>query len=219
MRSRVAHRVAALARRAVGRPAAILCAAVLLGMALPAHAFPAPKFSIAGGYVWPASPGSFTDRWNAGAAASAALSFRLDTRLAVSLEAGMYRLNFDTNTYESQLAGDFPGVQVTGNDVTVFPVTVGGEFSLTGWGNTRPYVAAGCGFYQVSVSDGSVTGTGAGAVEFPDLTDQAFGVRAGVGVRTLVTPSITLFADVTVHYAWVSPDPLALVPLRVGVRF
>jgi hypothetical protein len=204
---------------AARRLAAALLAATLFGSALPARALPLPKFSVAAGYAWPVAPGSFTDFWNAGAAVSAGVSFRIDTRFALWAEAGAYRHGFDAGAFASQRAVDFQGVQVTGNDVTIFPVTAGVEYSITGWGNTRPYVTAGGGFYQVSVSDANTAGVDLTAVDFPDITDQAFGVRGGFGVRTLVTPRMTLFADVTIHYAWVSPDPLAFMPLRAGLRF
>ena len=106
-----------------------------------------------------------------------------------------------------------------GNDLQVVPVTVGADIALTAWGNTRPYVTAGLGYYSVSVTAPQTSGPGADDVTLPDPSDDAFGARLGLGVRTLVTPAVTLFFDATYHAAWTSPDALGFVPLRVGLRF
>jgi hypothetical protein len=80
-------------------------------------------------------------------------------------------------------------------------------------------LTAGLGYDHVGRTDPAASGPGAANVEFPDLTGDAFGLRAGAGVRTLVTPTVILFADVCWHHAWTSPEAISFVPVRLGLRF
>jgi len=197
----------------------LLALGALLLFVSPAGAQLPVKFSVAGGWTFPTGPSSVTDYWNGGGAIAAAASLRASARALVWLEVGYYRHEFDSDAFESAIRDQHPNVNVSGNDVQVIPVTVGADIALTGWGNTRPYVTAGLGYYDISVTKPETSGPAAADVELPDPSDDAFGARIGLGVRTLVTPAVTLFFDVSYHAAWTSPDALGFVPLRVGMRF
>lgn len=177
------------------------------------------KAEIAGGWSSPVTPSSFTDAWNGSAALSVALHFRPNARLGAWAEVGWFRHRFDTEAYEKSIAATFPGVNVSGNDLQVVPITAGIEWSLTSWGNTRPFVSVGLGYDWISGTDPRASGPGANNVTFPAPPGDAFGTQVGLGVWTLVTPTVALFADVGYRVAWTSPDALGFVPVRIGVRF
>jgi opacity protein-like surface antigen len=177
------------------------------------------RVSVAGGWTFPVEPSDITDVYGGSYALAVGLHFRTAEQLGVWGEIGYYRHEFDTDAFEAAISDLFPGVNVDGNDIYIVPITAGVEYSLNAWGNTRPYVTGGVGFYQVSVTDPSASGPNAGNVDFPDATDNGFGIQVGAGVRTLVTPTLTLFLDATYHRAWISPDPLGFVPVRIGLRF
>lgn len=191
---------------------------VLAAAAASAQSLPV-RIALGGGFTSPVGSAAVTDSWNGGWALSAGLHYRTLDRVGVWLEAGYYRHLFDSDAFESTLRAQFPTVHVNGNDLAVVPLTAGAEVALTGWGNTRPYATAGLGYYHVSVTTPSASGTAADFVRFPDPSDDAFGARAGLGVRTLVTPSATLFLDATYHAAWTRPESIAFVALRSGLRF
>lgn len=197
---------------------ALVLAAFLFGVPSARAQLPV-KFSIAGGWNFPAGPASITDFWTGGGTVAAGLSLRASSRVLAWAEVGYYRLEFDADAFESTIRALYPDVNVSGNDLQVIPVTVGAAMALTGWGNTRPYVTAGLGYYSISVTSPQTSGPGADDVALPDPSDDAFGACFGFGVRTLVTPAATLFFDVTYHAAWASSDALGFVPLRVGLRF
>jgi opacity protein-like surface antigen len=177
------------------------------------------KVGVAGGWTLPVEPSAVTDSWNGGMALGLSVHFRSGARLGGWAEVEYHRLGFDSGAFEASIAGPFPGVNTSGNDLYVVPLTAGIEYSLTGWGNTRPYVTAGLGYYWFEVTEAEASGPASDGVQFPDPSDDGFGVRGGLGVRTLVTPAITLFLDVSYHRAWASPDPIDLVPMRIGLRF
>jgi hypothetical protein len=198
---------------------AILGVTPLLALAAPARAGLPVRFSLAAGWTFPVAPSSISDLWNGSAAFAAGATWRATSRVAIWADVGYYRHAFDTDAYESTISDLFPNVNASGNDLQVVPVSIGADVALTGWGNTRPYVSAGIGYYNVSVTKPEASGPQGEAVEFPDPSDEAFGARFGLGVRTLVTPAVTLFVDATYHRAWTSPDALGFVPLRLGLRF
>jgi Outer membrane protein beta-barrel domain len=175
--------------------------------------------SIAGGWTIPVTPKTFTDLWSGNGAFAAGISWRASSRLAPWLEIGYYRHAFNNDAFETSIQDLFPNVNASGNDLQVVPVTVGTDIALTAWGNTRPYVAVGFGYYSLSVTTPQTSGPGADSVSLPDPSDDVFGARLGLGVRTLVTPAVTLFFDATYHIAWTSPDAFGFVPVRVGLRF
>jgi hypothetical protein len=175
--------------------------------------------SFAGGWTIPVAPNAVTDLWTGHAAFAAAISWRASARLAPWIEVGYYRCGFDNDAFEATIQDLFPSVTTSGNDLQIVPVTVGTDIALTGWGNTRPYVGLGIGYYSLTVTTPQASGPGADNITLPDPSDDAFGARAGLGVRTLVTPTVTLFFDVTYHVAWTIPDAFHFVPVRVGLRF
>jgi opacity protein-like surface antigen len=177
------------------------------------------KVAVAGGWTALVEPSAVTDFWNGGFVLSVGLHFRPAARLGVWTEVAYYRCDFDNEAFESAIADRFPDVNTSGNELYVLPVTAGVEYALTGWGNTRPYVTGGLGYYHFATNEAKASGPAAGQVQFPDPGDDAFGMRVGLGVRTLVTPAITLFLDASYHRAWASPDPIGLIPVRLGFRF
>lgn len=192
---------------------------ILVVCAVPARAQVPIHVSFAGGWTIPVAPNAITDFWNGHAAFAAGISWRATARLAPWIEIGYYRFGFDNDAFEATIQDLFPNVTTSGNDLQVVPLTLGTDIALTGWGNTRPYVGLGLGYYSLSVTAPQTSGPGADSVTLPDPSEDAFGVRAGFGVRTLVTPAVTLFIDATYHYTWTSPDAFAFVPVRIGLRF
>jgi hypothetical protein len=175
--------------------------------------------ALAGGWTFPVAPTGVTDLWNGSVAIAAQLSWRATARTAPWIEIGYYRQAFDHEVLESTIRRIYPNVTVSGNDLQVVPVLVGVDVALTGWGNTRPYAAVGLGYDHIALTKPQASGPGADTVRFPDPGDDAFGARIGLGVRTLVTPAVTLFVDASYHVAWTSPEALGFVPVRVGLRF
>lgn len=204
---------------ALRRSALLPCLVAALAAPLPARAQPPLKVSIAGGYTMPLAPDLFSDTWLGGFALAAGLHYRVSTRANVWLEVGYHRFGFDTEAFEASIASDFPSVSVSGNDLWIMPIHIGTDVTLTSWGNTRPYLLAGLGYDHLDHVAGAASGPNAAAVLFPDLGGDAFGTRLGAGVRTLLTPSMTLFFDAAWHQSWVSPDPVAFLPIRIGLRF
>lgn len=187
--------------------------------AAPASALPPVKPFVAGGVALPVAAQSFADGWDPGLHLAAGFALRTSSRFLPWIEVGWSRLAFDTEAFEADVQATYPGLQVSGNALLVFSLAAGAEVALTSWGNTRPYIAAGLGYDHLDRSQPTASGPGSGNVEFPDPTDDALSLRAAFGVRTLVTPTVTLFLDAGWHHAWSSPDGLDLVPLRLGLRF
>lgn len=200
-------------------PAFVVAGCVLSVWVAPAGAQIPIHVSIAGGWTIPVSPRTLTDLWNGSAVFAAGIGWRASARFAPWVEIGYYRHAFDNEAFEATIQDLFPSVNTSGNDLQVVPITVGTDFALTAWGNTRPYVAVGLGYYSMSVTAPQTSGPGGDAVALPDPSDDAFGARAGLGVRTLVTPGVTLFLDATYHIAWTSPEAFGFMPVRVGLRF
>ncbi len=187
----------------------------VLGAMRPALAAPPLKFSVAGGYTWLAGSNTLEGFWKSGPVIGASVLWRAATRLGVNVEAAVSWHGYDAAAYASILAME-PQF-VNGNTVTIVPITVGAEYALLAWGNTRPYVAGSLGYCAVRTSDAQWFAPQPGSV--PKLHDDAFLVRGGAGIRTLLTPSVSLFADVMLHYAWTRPEAIEFVPVHVGVRF
>jgi hypothetical protein len=96
---------------------------------------------------------------------------------------------------------------------------VGGLASATldlGNGFLRPYVLAGAGLYQRSVSQ-RVSGA------FEDLTrldrnESPLGLHGGVGVRVTLLGAV-VFGELRYHTVRTEESPTNFVPLLVGIRF
>jgi hypothetical protein len=195
----------------------IVAALVLAGR--PAAAQPPFRIEFGAGLAVPTGSAAVRDGWNPGFTLSAGVLVPVGSRLAVTLDAGYSRFGFDSTGYELAIVDQFPNVNVAGNDLYVLPLTVGAEFLLTSWGNTRPYAHADLGWTHTGVSTPSASGPNASGLQFHDPLNDAFGIGIGFGVRTVLTPNTYLFADAMWRIAWTNPDPLSFVPIRLGVRF
>jgi len=195
------------------------CAAVVAALAPPAHAQGRLRFDAAGGVAFPVAPSAVTDAWGTGFVLSAAVRARAGARLVVGPEVGYARFAFDREAFETQIAPMFPNVNIGGNDLAIVSVLADAEYALVEWGNTRPFARAAAGYAHVSRTAGSASGPNAGNVVFPGPDDDAATIRIGGGMRTLLTPTMTLFVDACWQIVWVDPDPLQFVPVRVGLRF
>jgi opacity protein-like surface antigen len=175
--------------------------------------------TVTAGWTLPVSPSALTDGWNGGPSIAAGIQHRLSSRLQAWFEVGYHRLGFDTQAFDASIASAFPNVHTSGNALWILPVHAGVDFALTSWGNTRPYLTAGVGYDHVGHTTPQASGPGASGVTFPEFSGGGFGIRIGAGVRTLLSPSVSLFIDASWHEAWVSPEAITFVPLRVGLRF
>ena len=179
-----------------------------------------PGVTVAGGIGIPAAPDDFKNLHGAGVALSAGLHFKVAPLVGATLEAGYYRLPFDAGAYEATLPAPFRSVNVSGNDLFVIPVTLAAEVSLLPFGSTRPFASAGAGFYRIGTTDAVLSGPGSNEAPRPqDSSDNALGVRLGLGVRTPLTPLASFFLDATYHLAFTDPDRIGFVVGRAGVRF
>jgi hypothetical protein len=195
------------------------CAAVVLVCAPGAWAQSRLRFDGGGGGALPLAPSAITDLWSPGFVLTAGLRARVTPRLGIGPEVGYARFGFDADAFEATVADSFPGVNAGGNDLFVVSILVDAEFALTGWGNTRPYARAGIGWAHAGVTKASASGPGAGRLVLPDPGGDAATVRVGLGLRTLLTPTATLFVDACWQIAWLDPEPLQFVPIRAGLRF
>jgi opacity protein-like surface antigen len=178
-----------------------------------------PRLVVAAGVTLPAGPASFTDFWGPGLALAAGLQIAAIPHATLTLESGYYRHGFDTNAFEKKIRSTYPNVNVSGNALYVIPFTITAEIPLMRYGSTRPYASIGFGYEHVDLTKAEVSGPQADQVVVPGKSDDAFGARFGLGVRTALTPGATLFVDGTYYVIWSDPDPIRFVPLRLGVRF
>jgi hypothetical protein len=159
--------------------------------------------------------GSLADHSASGFVGIASLGIPFSKTVGVRLEA--LWANSDLNGKLISSPGSIPAdndVRISG-DVRL----VGGLASATldlGTGFLRPYVLAGAGLYQRSVSQRA-----SGA--FADLTrldrdESTLGLHGGVGVRTMVLGAV-VFGELRYHTVRTEESPTNFVPLLVGIRF
>jgi hypothetical protein len=225
---RVERPPASIARRVLRarhEPAARVVLAAFLALVCTALIAPAAgaqtslRFDVAGGVALPLSPSAITDRWNTGFTLSAALRWRIGSRFLLGPDVSYTRFGFDTDAFEATIADSFPSVNVGGNDLYVVSTLLDAEYALSDWGNTRPVARAGIGWAHADVTDPTASGPNATRVTLPAPGGDAVTLRLGFGVRTLLTPVMTLFVDAAWQIAWLDPEPLQFVPVRLGVRF
>jgi hypothetical protein len=106
-----------------------------------------------------------------------------------------------------------------GGALRVVPILLAGEFALSEWSNTRPFVSAHLGYVRVRTADVKSFSTSAPASPPPHPDSDAFGIGLGVGVRTLLTGTADLVVDVGWRVAFADPSRIAWVPARIAVRF
>ena len=204
------------------RAAAILAVAVatlLIAAARPAHAQSRLRFDAGGGAAIALAPDAIPDLWQTGFTLSAAVRARVTPRFLVGPEFSYSRFRFDADAFESSLEDIAPAVNVSGNSLYFVSVLADAEYALLNWGNTRPFVRGGIGWGRARTVDGSASGPNASAVEFPQRQGDGLSARIGGGVRTLLTPTLTLLVDAGWHIVWIDPDPVQFVPIRIGLRF
>ena len=172
----------------------------------------------AGGSL-PMAPNEFKTLWNPGYGFSGSLRFRLSLRVHGNLEVGYYRHFSDSAAFIALIADQHPNVTVSGYDLWVVPVSLVGEFDLLKRSSTKPYLILGGGYYTFGVTKAAISGLGSEQVQLPDAPESAFGVQAGLGIRTPVSLGITLSVDVNVHVSFTADDFTQFVPVRLGLQF
>lgn len=172
-----------------------------------AHALQTPHVTLAGGAAFPVTPQVFTDAWDFGASFGVGASVAVSRRVAVGPEIVFHSFRFD-DAYRRR--DPLPNPATGGRNLAVLTFGIRAEIALRTWGTTKPFVVAGTGFDRV-------TRTGSGDAT-PAFGDDSFSMWAGAGVRTVLTPGASLFADAVYHHG-AGSGRARFVPIRIGISF
>jgi len=183
--------------------------------------------SVAGGASFPMEPTSVETLWKTGFAVTGAFLWKAAPVLALGVEVGYVQHPLDTAAFEASVEDEFPNVSTSGRDLWVVPITAIGELDLLSWGVAKPYLRAGFGVYKLGTTD--FTASGPGADELAEqvaadpltqqLDDTVFATLIGIGLRTPITPSVSLTVDATYHVANTIGESTHFLPVRLGLQF
>ena len=197
-------------------------------VAIPTRALSTGRvLSLAGGASFTMEPTAVDDLWKPGFAVSGALLWKAAPVLALGVEVGYVQHPLDTVVFEASIAEEFPNVSFEGHDLWIVPVTAIGELDLLTWGVAKPYLRAGFGVYKLGTTDFTASGPGAGELQEQVaadpltvlLDDTVFATLIGVGLRTPITPAVSLFVDATYHVANTVGESTHFLPVRLGLQF
>jgi opacity protein-like surface antigen len=183
-----------------------------------ARAAPALRVSLSAGAAFIAGPESIDERWNFGPSVAAIVGFEVTRRVRIGGEIVYQRLRFDEDAFAAAIATLYPNVSIGGNDVDVASFGARLEVALRAWGTTKPFALAGAGYDRVTRTASRASGPNAALIRFPQFDEDGFAFQLGGGVRTVLTPRATLFAEAAYHFGTAS-DAARWVPLRLGVSF
>ncbi len=196
-------------------------------LAVTANALPTGQIlEFEGGASFPSQTGA-VDTWSTGFTLGAALLWKAAPVLALGVDVSYMRHPLDTEAYDSSIRDAYPNVSTGGRDLWVLPVSVIAELDLVEWGVVKPYVRAGFGVYTFGTTDLTASGPGSDALEADvaadpvtmSLNDTAFGTLIGLGVRTPLSPRMSLTVDATYHVANTVGSSTHFIPVRLGLRF
>ena len=197
--------------------------ALVIGGALagqPAQAQVPLRYDLGAGIGFPSSPGIANQYWGAGYTLSAGARWRLNSRWSIGTDLGFARFDWQEPDGPQPTVPPAPGgAPPAGGALHVVPILMAGEFALSEWSNTRPFVSAHLGYVRVRTGDVESFSTVAPATLPPHPESDAVGIGFGLGVRTLLTGTADLVVDVGWRMAFAKPDRIAWVPARIAVRF
>ena len=183
--------------------------------------------SLSGGASFPMEPASVDEQWMTGFAVSGAFLWKAAPVLALGVEVGYVQHPLDTTAFEASIADEFPNVNTEGREFWAVPITAIGELDLLPWSVAKPYLRAGFGVYKLGTRDLTASGPGADELEAQvaadplttQLNDTVFATLIGVGLRTPITPAVSLTVDATYHVANTLGESTHFLPVRLGLQF
>jgi hypothetical protein len=173
--------------------------------------------SVSGSF--PMKPTLFEQLWDAGYGLAGSIRFRVVPRFHVNVEVAYYRHLSDNAAFREFIAQQRSNVNLSGYDLWILPVSLVAELDLLERGTTKPFLLFGAGYYNFGTTDAALSGLGSDQVVLPDAPRDAFGLQAGLGVRTPVALGVTLFLDASYHVSFTESERTAFLPIRAGLQF
>jgi hypothetical protein len=172
------------------------------------------RFDLGAGIAFPSAPGIARRYWDTGYTFSAGARWRYDARWNFGADVALARFDPKDPSPVPLGSGNPPGQSV----LHVIPVTLTGEFALSEWSNTRPFLAVQLGYVRVRTPDAS-DAVNAPAGTTPRVDSDCLGIGFGAGVRTLLTGNADLVLDAGWRAAFAGSRRISWVPIRIAIRF
>lgn len=186
-------------------------------LAVPAAAQVPLRFDLGAGIAFPSSPGIANRYWDAGCTFSAGTRWRANSRWSFGADFGFARFVVHEDAAQTLAPDDSLAPRI--GALHVVPILLVGEFALSEWSNTRPFLSAHLGYIRVRAADVDELPLSVDPTPPPHPESDAFGVGIGVGVRTVLTGTADLVVDAGWRVAFSDPERIAWVPARIAVRF
>jgi outer membrane protein W len=158
--------------------------------------------------------GAYSDFWSSGFFGGVAASYMLDPRFALGVDVSY--TNFGTSSdYQSLLDFLDPGAS---NEFTTWQYGIHGNWMIpVKWSKVSPYLVVGTGAYSVSDEYESPTNS-------EELSQTAFGFRAGLGADYWTSPTFGIGIDANYNDTFTSEDTMGFsstpyFTIAAGIRW
>lgn len=176
------------------------------------------EFAVGGGIDSPIGPKEFSDGYNLGYTAKAAVGYFLSPKLNVGLNLSYNRFGLDENGFVSE---EFPDLEfdISGGNLTALELAgVGKYYFKQNAPRINFYIMGGPGVAFSSISDFKITALGESET-LEGESETNFMLTGGIGLTYQVAPNWKLFVEGRYSHIFTSEDNLSYMPTRVGIIF
>jgi opacity protein-like surface antigen len=175
-------------------------------------------FYISGGLSFPSGPQVFSDYWKMGFNVGGGFGFPLSTSVSLIAIVDYNNFSFDEEGFLKAFGFSNYGLSITGGSASIF--TVNGNIKIllnTTPNTTSPYIIGGLGFFSLSTSDVTVSGSG-GSVNVAGDSESAFNVQFGLGIDIPTSSTMNVFIEGRYGIGFTKEENTSFLPIRIGLR-
>ncbi len=174
---------------------------------------------VGGGGAMPLDPTEFSDFWELGYGAGAAIGYSFGSSLELIGGVDYSKFSLDGDALIDDL-GDFgTDIDISGGDISMLSFSAGLKFNIGTGGSLSPYLLGMGGMYTLSISDATVSIDGfSETAEFVE-EETAFGAAFGGGFEIGFSSKASLFVQSTYRIAFTEEESTKYWPVKIGLVF
>ncbi len=174
---------------------------------------------LGGGGAIPLDPTEFTDFWELGYNAGAAVGYSFGSGLELIAGIDYSTFSLDGDALLDDLGTFGADIDISGGDITMLSLGAGLKFNIGKGGSFSPYLIGMGGIFTLSISEVTVSSDGLSeSAEFED-DETAFGAAFGGGFEMGISSSANLFVESTYRIAFTEDESTKYLPIRIGLVF